>query len=221
MSIGAKVLITGISNSGKTTLLNTLENAFVISRDGKPFPLAIPHTNIPEYEKIDDLLDIIQEKLDLYREKFNQYPETIAFDSVSRIFTDIETNANKKFKGFEVWSQINKEINTFVEAINTLQNEGFNIVLIAHAVWDESAKRYIETCKGSFSKIGGFTSVVDYALNIDMVGNKRIITTRGNNLSRTLLEGVPDKIEANDFNLQQYLNAIKAKSTEVQTKWSI
>lgn len=37
-----------------------------------------------------------------------------------------------------------------------MQENGFNIVLIAHAVWDENAKKYIETCKGSFAKLEDF-----------------------------------------------------------------
>ena len=35
----AKLLITGLSNSGKTTLLKTLKDVLVVSRDGKPFSL--------------------------------------------------------------------------------------------------------------------------------------------------------------------------------------
>ena len=147
--------------------------------------------------------------------------DTIVFDSVSRIFTDIETSCSKRFHGYEVWANVNKEINTFLDAINQLQENGFNIVLIAHAVWDENAKKYIETCKGSFAKIGGFLSTVDYAMNIDILGNKRILTHRGNNLSRTLLDDIPEKEDASNFNLQTYLDKIKAKSDVVSEKWSI
>ena len=217
----AKCLITGTANSGKTTLLKTLKDVLVVSRDGKPFSLELPHFNMPEYKKIDELLDMLQEKLEAYKNKFGEYPKTIAFDSVSRIFTDIETSCSKRFNGYDVWANVNKEINLFLDAINQLQEEGFNIVLIAHAVWDENAKKYIETCKGSFAKIGGFLSTVDYAMNIDIVGNKRILTHRGMNLSRTLLEDMPEKEDATKFNLQNYLDKIKEKSEVVNTKWSI
>lgn len=221
MSAGAKILITGLPNTGKTTLLKTLENAFVVSRDGKPFSLPMPHFNVPEYVKIDDLLDMVQEKLTVYEEKFKKSPDTICFDSVSRVFTDIETSCSKRFKGYEVWSNVNREINTFLEAINQMLDSGYNVVLIAHAVWDGDAKKYIETCKGSFAKTGGFLSTVDYAINIDIVGNKRILTHRGNNLSRTLLEDMPEKEDASSFNLQTYLNKIKQQSEVVQEQWSI
>lgn len=208
-------------NTGKTTLLKTLKNVLVISRDGKPFSLELPHVNVNEYTNMNNFLALVSDKLEAYNKRFGTYPETIAFDSVSRIFTDVETSCSKRFNGYEVWANVNKEIQTFLEAINSMQENGFNIVLIAHAVWDENAKKYIETCKGSFAKIGGFLSTVDYALNIDIVGNKRIITHRGTNLSRSLLDDIPDKEDANNFNLQDYINKIKAKSDVVDKKWSI
>ena len=220
MGIGAKILIAGLPNTGKTTLLKTLKNAFVISRDGKPFSLPMPHVNVPEYQKIDDLLDLVQDKLTAYEEKFKALPDTICFDSVSRIFTDIEASCSKRFHGYDVWSNVNKEINTFLDALNSMQESGFNLVLIAHAVWDVDAKKFIETCKGSFAKTGGFLSTVDYAINIDIVGNKRIVTHRGTSLSRTLIGDMPDKESADTFNLQTYLDKIK-ESTQVAEKWSI
>ena len=220
MATGAKILIAGLPNTGKTTLLKSLKNAFVISRDGKPFSLPMPHVNVPEYQKIDDLLDLVQDKLTAYEEKFKSLPDTICFDSVSRIFTDIEASCSKRFHGYDVWSNVNKEINTFLDALNSMQESGFNLVLIAHAVWDVDAKKFIETCKGSFAKTGGFLSVVDYAINIDIVGNKRIVTHRGTNLSRTLISDMPDKESADNFNLQTYLDKIK-ESTQVAEKWSI
>lgn len=220
MSASAKILITGMPNTGKTTLLKSLKNVLVFARDGKPFSLSIPHTNVTEFTTMKDFLSLVQEKLETYNEKKGEYPETIVFDSVSRIFTDVETSCSKRFNGYEVWANVNKEIQMFLEAINSMQEGGFNVVLIAHAVWDENAKKYIETCKGSFAKVGGFLSTVDYALNIDIVGNKRIITHKGTNLSRTLLEDIPDKEDANSFNLQNYIDKIKTKANEV-VEWSI
>lgn len=219
--MSAKILITGMPNTGKTTLLKPLQNALVMARDGKPFSLELPHVNVAEFKNIDEFLNLLDEKLEAYKNKLGSYPDTIVFDSVSRIFTDIETSCGKRFNGYEVWANVNKEINKFLEAINMLQENGFNIVLIAHAVWDENAKKYIETCKGSFAKIGGFLSTVDYALNIDIVGNKRMITHRGTSLSRSLLDDIPDKESATDFNLQTYIDKIKAKSDVVSEKWSI
>ena len=219
--MSAKILITGMPNTGKTTLLKPLKNALVMARDGTPFSLELPHVNVTEFKNIDDFLNLLDEKLETYNQKMGAYPDTIVFDSVSRLFTDIETSCGKRFNGFDVWSNVNKEINKFLEAVNTLQENGFNIVLIAHAVWDEKAGKFIETCKGSFAKIGGFLSTVDYALNIDIVGSKRIITHRGTNLSRSLLDDVPDKESANDFNLQTYIDKIRAKAGVVSEKWSI
>ena len=219
--MSAKVLITGVSNSGKTHLLKPLKKALVFSRDGKPFPLELPHTNIPDYMHIDELLDVVQEKLEAYKEKVGEYPDTLVFDSVSRIFTDIETNSQNRFKGYDVWSNVNMEVNKFVAATNELLSNGFNIVLIAHAVFDVESKTFTETCKGSFAKTGGFLSTVDYAVNISVVGNKRIVQHKGMQLSRTLIDDMPDKEDVNNFNLQDYLDKIKIKSEIVNEKWSI
>ena len=217
----AKCLITGLSNSGKTSLLKPLKDCLVVSRDGKPFSLELPHYNVDDFENIDELLSGLVQKLENYKTKYGDYPKTIVFDSVSRIFTDIETNCSRRYKGFDVWSNVNKEINLFTDAINNMTLSGYNIVIIAHCTWDEKAGRYIETCKGSFAKIGGFLSIVDYALNIDIVGKKRIISHRGMALSRTLLDEMPDKQDANEFNLQEYLEKINSKSNTVTEKWSI
>ena len=150
----AKVLITGLSNSGKTSLLRTLDNALVVSRDGKPFPLELPHFNVLEFTGMTDLLDTLVSKIEAYNDKFGKYPSTIAFDSVSRIFNDVEVLCDEKFSGFEIWNQVNKHIQSLLNAISDLEAEKYNIVLIAHCTWDEKAGKYIETCKGRFAKIG-------------------------------------------------------------------
>lgn len=226
----AKILISGKSNTGKTSLLRPLKNAFIVSRDGKPFSLELPHINVPDFNNEDTgrpdftvgkLLDLVETKLEAYKERFGNYPDTIAFDSVSRIGTEFETTCQDKYKNFDVWSNLNKEMNTFVKGTNDLLDAGFNVILIAHAVFDLETRQFSETCKGSFAKTGGFLSTVDYAINIDIIGKKRIVTHKGMHLSRTLLEDVPDMQDVNEFNLQDYINKIKIKSDVVQEKWSI
>jgi nucleoside-triphosphatase THEP1 len=227
--MATKILITGISNSGKSTLLKTLKDVLVVSRDGKPFSLTLPHYNVPDEKdskgrnvfKINTFSELLSEKIEAYKTKLGKYPNTIAIDSVSRIFTDIETSCSNRFEGFKIWENIQKEVNTLVSVVNELVDANFNVILIAHAVFDVDSGKYIETCKGSFAKTGGFLSTVDYALNIDFKGKERIVTRRGMNLSRTLLEDVPDTMKANDFNLQEYLEKVETKATVVAEKWSI
>ena len=216
----SKILVTGVANSGKTSLLKNLKDVLVVSRDGKPFSLPLPHYNVADFVTIDDMLSEMAQKLDAYKEKMDKSPATIAIDSVSRIFSDIETSCSRRFKGFDVWANVNKEINTFLDAINELEMMGYNLVLVAHCVWDEKLGKYIETCAGRFQKIGGFLSTVDTALNIDVVGKKHIISHKGMNLARTLLDDIPEKQEASEFNLQDYLDKLCNYSSNV-TKWSI
>lgn len=218
---GCKLLITGLSNSGKTSLLKTLKDALVISRDGKPFSLEMPHFNVPDYDSVDVLMDTVEQKINAYKTKFKKMPKTIAFDSVSRIFNDIEVNCNRKYNGFDIWKHVNSEINKFVSNINGMVEYGFNVVLIAHVMWDEKAGKFIETCKGNFKSIGGFLSVVDYAINIDVRGNNYEVQLYGNNLSRTLIEGLPQRQLASEFSLQKYLEKIQKRATDVNDNWSL
>lgn len=218
---GTKVLITGLSNSGKTSLVKNLKNTLVLARDGKPFPFPMAHRNLKDFETVSDLLDEMVDAIEKYQEKLKVLPETVVIDSVSRIFTEIETNCQKKFTGFEVWARINKEISALVDFVEEVREQGINVVLIAHAVWDETSGKYTEVAKGSFAKMGGFLSTVDYAIYIEHKGTKRIVHHRQKNLARTLAEAIPDNQSVEDFNLQNYIDTIKSMSVEITEKWSI
>ena len=194
----------------------------VFARDGKNFPLELPHINVPDYSSMNELHNIIAEAIEKYEVKFKKSPKTIVFDSVSNIWNDIEVYCNERFKGYDIWNNVNKEITQFTDKIvNALIAEGYNVIIISHAYWDGDSKSYIETCKANFAKKGGFLGTVDYAVNIDMVGNKRVITHRNSKLARTLLEDMPEKEDVNNFDLQKYLEKIRAKATTVTEKWSI
>lgn len=218
--MAVKLLISGLPNSGKTSLVKNLNNVFVVARDGKHFPFEIPHINIPDFSNIEEVKSLVLEKLSVYKERFGNLPETMVFDSVSRIFTDIENNSRERFRGFDVWNNVNKEISSFVDYVNFFIDKGINVVIIAHAVYDGDAGTFKETCKGSFEKIGGFLGTVDYASFIELKGEKRTIYHRGKALSRTLLTDVPDSENATTFNLQEYIDKIKTASNSA-AKWSL
>ena len=96
-----------------------------------------------------------------------------------------------------------------------------NVIIIAHAVYDAESGSYTETCKGNFAKTGGYLSTVDYAIYIELKGNKRIVNHRGKALSRCLLDDIPDNQNVESFDLQSYINSINSVSNEVTEKWSI
>lgn len=218
--MAVKMMISGLPNAGKTYLLQKLEDAFVVARDGKNFPFAMPHINLPDFNNITEVKPIIVDKLKAYKDRFGNLPKTIVFDSVSRIFTNIETNSRNRFSGYNVWTNVNTEIDFFVNFINELVNNGMNVIIIAHAVHDSESGLFKEVCKGSFEKIGGFLSTVDYASFVELKGSKRLVHHRGKPLSRTLLTDVPDNEDATAFNLQTYVNKIQ-EASENASKWTL
>lgn len=147
--MSVKILISAEANSGKTTLTKTLKNSLVVSHDGKKYPYPIPHVLVPTFDSAQELVNTTIEKVEAYKEKFDAYPDTIVFDSVSKIFDTIHTNCNEKFKGFTVYSELDKEINVFTSFIeNSLVASGINVVLISHAIYDPDTAKYNLVGKG-------------------------------------------------------------------------
>lgn len=98
----AKILITGLPNTGKTSLVKNLDNVLVFARDGKNYPFKNYHVNIPDFNDISEVITLCKEKLKSYVKIVGNRPDTVVFDSVSRLFTDIENACNRKYKGFDV-----------------------------------------------------------------------------------------------------------------------
>jgi GTPase SAR1 family protein len=143
--MAAKILINGPAGTGKTSLLRDLDDAFVVSRDGKAFPFKIPHMTIKEFYDMSTVIlggtiDIdgeevyvegVEDKLEKYAEKFGEYPKTVVIDSVSKLMQDAIDYANLNFEGFDVHSTINKEIAVLTSFVQeTLVANGVNVVLI-------------------------------------------------------------------------------------------
>lgn len=211
-----KLLIAAESNSGKTSLTKTLEHALVISYDGKKFPFKVPHVNVETFDTVDALIAIVGEKVEAYNEKFGQYPATIVFDSVSKIFDTIMDNCNTKYKGFTVYSELNKEVHALTDYIqNVLIASDINVILISHAIYDPETSRYNLIGKGDFQKRGGFIAETDEAIFIEVKNNKRIVHFRSTKFpARTLQEEVVDSMAVEEFNLGHHMALLEANQND-------
>lgn len=212
--MAAKILINGVSGTGKTSLLRSLKKAFVISRDGKEFSLKIPHMTVKKFYDMSTTLyggtvkednetivvEGVFDKLEKYNEKFGEYPETVVIDSVSKFMIDIIDYANANFKNFDVHSCINAQIGILTEFVQEkLVANGVNVILINH-VMENDKKGYIPIGQGKFKDKGGFFSEVDHSIFIEEEGQHYVVIHRGADYqARTMLDDIPDKQYVENF----------------------
>ena len=169
--MAAKILINAKAGAGKTSLINSLTNAYVISRDGKDFPFEIPHTVFTDFTGMSNMIhgydytddddqpqhfDGILDKLQKYKDHFGHLPSTIVWDSVSQTLQDIIDYSNISFKNFDVHSNINKEVALLTKFIQEyLVANNINVVLMNHVFYSETEAAYVMTGQGSFKQKGG------------------------------------------------------------------
>lgn len=246
--MAAKILINAKAGMGKTSLIQSLTDAYVISRDGKDFAFEIPHTVFTDFVGMQPMIDGyditeddgtvthvdgILDKLFKYKEAFGKLPTTIVWDSVSQTLQDIIDYSNVNFKNFDVHSNINKEVATLTKFIQEyLVANGINVVLMNHIFWSESEGGYVMTGQGKFREKGGFYSVVDHAVCIEMTGAKRYaFHSDPTKLARTLIPDMPDKQPIANFkknetetdehyNLQRHIDLINAQAAKL-SKFSL
>lgn len=214
-----KLLISGVSNSGKTTLLKHLTDSYVLSHDGKRFPFPVPHTNVPTFDSVTELTNLMTAKIQAYQDSKGDLPKTIVIDTASKIFDTIYDNCNRKFTGFKIYSELDIEIKLFTDYIeNTLVANGMNVIILSHAVYEADTTSYNLVGKGSFAKRSGFLSEVDFASFLELKNNKRYIHHRSTKFpARTLLDDAPDSQLVDEFNLQDYIDKIANINSEVET----
>jgi hypothetical protein len=201
--MAAKILVNGVAGVGKSSLLQSLRNAFVISRDGKPYHLKIPAMVLENYhgmaltlyggevknpatKEVLHVVEGIETKLQKYVDKFKILPETIVIDSVSKLMLDAMDYANTLHSGWDIHSCINAEITILTKFIQEyLISNNVNVVLINHVMENEK-KGYIPIGQGKFKDKGGFYSEVNEAILIEENASNRYILTSGKeNQART------------------------------------
>jgi len=216
-----KLLVSSLPAIGKTTLLQSLTDVLVIARDGKLYPFEQPHVNIADFQSVDELINIIIEKVEAYETNYKELPKTIAIDSISKILLDIEGYCLEKIASFP-YGKINTEIKKFVDFIEHELIPNFNVVLVSHAQYNEDVVGYtLVNAGGSYGKKGGILSEVDEAVFVELKGKKRVIHFRNPKMvSRTTVADLPDSMPGEEFVLQEHLEMLQNKQRKAQS-WSL
>ncbi len=216
-----KLLVSGITNCGKTSLLKSLENVLVIARDGKKYPFEQPHVNVPDFTSIDTLIDLIVDKVAAYEEKFGKMPQTLAIDSISKILLDIEAYVLEQVKSYP-YGKVNTEIKKLVDFIERDMAANFNVVLVSHALYNEDTNGYnLVNAGGSYGKKGGMLSEVDEAVFLEVKGKNRIVHYRNAKLAaRTVMSDLPDNVPLEEFDLQKHVELLTTKQSKAD-EWSL
>jgi len=160
MSKAVKLLVCAYESCGKSTITSGIHNALVVNFDRKEYGFKVPHVNVPEFEGITPLINMLNEKVGLYQEKFGSLPETIVLDTVTQFYSAMQYYNAEKFKGFEIHSNNNKDtlaLNAYIE--DTLIANGVNVVIVAHTMYDADTSRHIIPASGQFAKAGSWMSV--------------------------------------------------------------
>lgn len=211
---GVKLLIAGLPNVGKSTLIKDLDpsNTLLISRDGKKSPLKLPKKTIEDFTDADDLIAQMIAAIQSYIEKTGKNPGTIVIDSISKIFLDIESRILAKVKAFP-YGVINIEIAKVMEFLEHQIAPMCNLVMISHAQLNTDTSSYeLVNAGGSWGKKGGAISEVENAIFIELKGSKRVIHHKNHKmLSRSLIDALPDVQPAEEFNLQTYLDLVSSE----------
>jgi hypothetical protein len=216
-----KLLISSLPNIGKTTLLQSLTDVLVIARDGKQYPFEQPHVNVPDFTSVDQLIDLIVEKVETYEDKFKEPPKTLVFDSISKMLLDIEGYVLEQVKSFP-YGKVNTEIKKLVDFIERDVAPNFNVVMVSHAIYSEENSGYsLVNAGGSYGKKGGILSEVDEAIFMELKGKNRVIHFRNSKMaSRTTMKDLPDSMPADEFNLQDHIDMLTEKRSKAE-KWSL
>ena len=230
---GTKLLLTGLSNSGKTSALSSLdpEKTLVISIDGKLFPLPIPHANFAGFPDVNGFIfgydttdgghvKGIVDKINQFEETFGAYPEVIVIDTISRVANIIADNCMTKYTSYDIHTNISKqnaEFNKFVES--QLIAAGISVVTTTHVTYDEKVGAYTDASSGAYKKTGGILSVHDHVSFFHVDGKKYKVSHRVPGLPcRTLLseEELPSVQLANDYSLADHLTLLRSKVDAVK-----
>ena len=217
--MAVKLLITGFENTGKSTLASKIENALIINCDGKSFNFKTPHSDFTGWKGYKDFEKFVISKILAYKNKLNELPRTIVFDTITHLYLDITNFNRRNYSGFDIHSQNNDDaqsLNDFIEN-KLIREKNINIVLMAHTTIEPKTNRFSVPAQGSFARAGGFVSFVDESIYIDRNEEHLIVLKDPTNaVVRSVLKYDEDKfvVHFNTFDINKHLAALEHISND-------
>lgn len=216
MPNGIKLGVIALENSGKTKLISGLKDALVVSTDNKAFTGKVPHFRYSTYNGLDDLLGTINDKIEAYAEKYKKLPRTLVVDSVTHLASAMEKYMNDKYTGFNIWSNLGKDIlafNSYLE--DTIIPEGINVVFTSHCQFDKDTSKYAIAAPGSFGKNGSWLSVTDNAVFLEVKGTKRTVHhTNSKFPCRSNIIGIAESVDVSDYDINEHIKLLEDNVSE-------
>ena len=203
--LGVELL--GISSTF-SSILNTLSLAELGFQSAVVYSLYKPLAN-DNKEKVNEI----------YKNKFNELPKTIVFDTITHLYLDITNFNRRNYSGFDIHSQNNDDaqsLNEFIEN-KLIREKNINIVLMAHTTIEPKTNRFSVPAQGSFARAGGFVSFVDESIYIDRNEEHLIVLKDPTNaVVRSVLKYDEDKfvVHFNTFNINKHLAALEHISND-------
>ncbi len=217
---GIKLLLVGLSNSGKSTLASKIEESMFIAVDGKAFPFDNPHYRVDEWNGIVDFRNTLVTKIKAYKEKYGKLPKTVVLDTVTKLYEHIYEYCQDNYKGFDQFNALIREtlaLNKIIES--TLVNKGINTVIVAHATQNNNTNNYEIPAKGQFAESGGWLSVVDEASFLYVLGNDRYIAHKELKYPCRSTLDIPESEMLSKYDINKHIGLLEeqADKSEVNT----
>lgn len=181
-----------------------------MSTDNKAFRGKVAHFRYNYYNGVNDFIRVTEEKMKAYQEKYGELPNTFIVDSVTHLQSNMEKWANDKFTGYNIWSNLGKDILAINDFLEDLIDNGMNVIITAHTQYDADTQRYKISSPGQFGKNGSWLSVLDEALFIEIKGNKRMLHYKTMKFPcRTLQANLPGSINLDDFDINAHIKLLE------------
>lgn len=211
-----KVLVSGYENTGKSTLASRIGNSLIINCDNKEFTLESIHATYNKWQGSKDFTDFVNSKIVAYKEKFNELPKVVVFDTITHLYGNMSDFHNNTLQGYNIHTANERETKAITRYINdVLIAKGINVVVIAHTRIDEKTDKHTIPASGSFKNEGSWLSIVNEAIYIERGLNKEKnmvhtvwLKSDGRYPVRSLIDYKDEFVDFNSFDVNKWIDDI-------------
>ena len=218
------LLIAGYENSGKSTLGATIKDGLVVNCDHKAYVFNVPHCNYSSWKGIQDFKNFVNGKVKAYKEKFGKLPKIVVIDTITHLALTMDKYYSEVYKNdkFKVYAEIKDDTTELGQYVQWLNEQGINVVIMAHTVFDTDTNRMTIPASGAFKKAGGWISFVSEAIFIERTADNHQIVLKdsGVHIVRSVMPEIMNskeqeiRVDFDKFSINEHFDKILNARTE-------